>query len=52
MYGAMRAGLRAELDEIRAAGLFKAERIISTPQIAGMSRMKNGVIHSRPPVMS
>jgi glycine C-acetyltransferase len=36
MYGAMRAGLRAELDEIRAAGLFKAERIISTPQNAAV----------------
>jgi glycine C-acetyltransferase len=36
MYGAMRDGLRAELDEIRAAGLFKAERIISTPQNAAV----------------
>jgi glycine C-acetyltransferase len=36
MYGAMRAGLRTELDEIRAAGLFKAERIISTPQNAAV----------------
>ncbi|MEU5690618.1 glycine C-acetyltransferase [Actinosynnema sp. NPDC020468] len=32
MYGAMREGLRAGLDEIRAAGLYKAERVIATPQ--------------------
>ncbi|MPZ82637.1 MAG: glycine C-acetyltransferase [Actinophytocola sp.] len=36
MYGAMRQGLRAELDEIRAAGLYKAERVISTPQNAAV----------------
>jgi glycine C-acetyltransferase len=36
MYGAMRDGLRAELEEIRAAGLFKAERVISTPQNASV----------------
>jgi glycine C-acetyltransferase len=36
MYGAMREGLRAELEEIRAAGLFKAERVISTPQNAAV----------------
>ncbi|MGB3437147.1 MAG: glycine C-acetyltransferase [Actinophytocola sp.] len=32
MFGAMRENLRSELDEIRAAGLYKAERVISTPQ--------------------
>ncbi|HEV7650655.1 MAG TPA: glycine C-acetyltransferase [Actinophytocola sp.] len=36
MYGAMRQGLEAELEEIRAAGLFKAERVISTPQNAAV----------------
>ncbi len=36
MYGAMRQGLRDELDEIRKAGLFKAERVISTPQNASV----------------
>ena len=36
MYGAMRQGLQAELEEIRAAGLFKAERVISTPQNAAV----------------
>jgi glycine C-acetyltransferase len=36
MFGAMRDNLRTELDEIRAAGLFKAERVISTPQNASV----------------
>jgi glycine C-acetyltransferase len=36
MFGAMREGLRAELDEIRAAGLFKAERVITSPQNASV----------------
>lgn len=34
MFGAMRDNLRKELTEIRDAGLYKAERIISTPQNA------------------
>ncbi|MBB5806750.1 glycine C-acetyltransferase [Saccharothrix ecbatanensis] len=34
MYGAMREDLRTGLDEIRAAGLYKAERVIGTPQNA------------------
>ncbi len=36
MFGAMRENLRSELDEIRAAGLYKAERVISTPQNAAV----------------
>ncbi|HEY7592608.1 MAG TPA: glycine C-acetyltransferase [Actinophytocola sp.] len=36
MYGAMRQGLADELAEIRKAGLFKAERVISTPQNAAV----------------
>ncbi|GAA1267396.1 glycine C-acetyltransferase [Saccharothrix xinjiangensis] len=36
MYGAMREDLRAGLDEIRAAGLYKAERVISSPQDAAV----------------
>jgi glycine C-acetyltransferase len=36
MYGAMRENLLAELAEIRAAGLYKAERVISTPQNASV----------------
>jgi glycine C-acetyltransferase len=36
MYGAMRQGLLDELNEIRKAGLFKAERVISTPQNAAV----------------
>ncbi|MFD7655901.1 glycine C-acetyltransferase [Actinosynnema sp. NPDC059797] len=36
MYGAMREDLRTGLDEIRAAGLYKAERVISSPQDAAV----------------
>ncbi|GAB3438103.1 glycine C-acetyltransferase [Actinophytocola sediminis] len=36
MYGAMRENLLAELAEIRAAGLFKSERVLSTPQNAAV----------------
>ncbi|MBW4719433.1 glycine C-acetyltransferase [Saccharothrix obliqua] len=36
MYGAMRDDLRAGLDEIREAGLYKAERVIGTPQNAAV----------------
>jgi glycine C-acetyltransferase len=34
MFTTMRADLRTELEEIRAAGLFKTERVLSTPQDA------------------
>ena len=34
MYGSVREELLAELSEIREAGLFKAERVITTPQDA------------------
>jgi glycine C-acetyltransferase len=34
MYGELKQQLRGELDEIRAAGLYKAERVIDTPQAA------------------
>jgi glycine C-acetyltransferase len=36
MYGAMRQGLTDELEKIHEAGLFKAERVISTPQNAAV----------------
>ncbi|ONI82172.1 glycine C-acetyltransferase [Saccharothrix sp. ALI-22-I] len=36
MYGAMREDLRTGLDEIRSAGLYKAERVIGTPQNAAV----------------
>jgi glycine C-acetyltransferase len=36
MYGAMRDDLRAGLAEIRAAGLYKAERVIGSPQNAAV----------------
>lgn len=32
MYESVRDGLRATLDEITEAGLFKPERVISTPR--------------------
>ncbi|MCC6342798.1 MAG: glycine C-acetyltransferase [Bryobacterales bacterium] len=46
MYGAIRQHLEATLEEIRAGGLFKNERFISTPQdarigLAGGSRVLN-----------
>ena len=34
MYSAVKDQLASELDEIRAAGLYKAERVIATPQQA------------------
>jgi glycine C-acetyltransferase len=34
VYGSMRDHLRSTLDEIRAAGLYKGERLINTPQSA------------------
>jgi glycine C-acetyltransferase len=36
MFGEMQEHLRKELEEIRAAGLYKAERVISTPQNASV----------------
>jgi glycine C-acetyltransferase len=36
MFGAMKENLRDDLEEIRKAGLYKAERIISTPQNAAV----------------
>ena len=36
MYGAIREQLRSTLDEIRAAGLYKGERVITGPQSANV----------------
>ena len=36
MYSAVKDQLTSELDEIRAAGLYKAERVIGTPQSANV----------------
>ncbi|MFR9675509.1 glycine C-acetyltransferase [Streptomyces sp. TR02-1] len=36
MFETLREDLRTELDEIRAAGLYKSERVISSPQSAGI----------------
>ena len=43
MYGAIKTQLQAELDEIRQAGLYKAERVIESPQGA-----KVGVGQNKP----
>ena len=42
MYGALKTQLQAVLDEIRQAGLYKAERVIESPQGArvGVGRNK------------
>ena len=37
MYGDLKTQLQTELDEIRAAGLYKGERVIDTPQAARVS---------------
>ena len=34
MYGNLKTQLQTELDEIRAAGLYKGERVIDSPQAA------------------
>src|SRR5690348_1869174 len=34
MYGTLQAHLKTQLDEIRAAGLYKGERVITSPQQA------------------
>src|SRR5437660_720044 len=36
MYGAIRDDVRSTLEEIREAGLYKAERVITTPQNASV----------------
>lgn len=41
MYGELKNDLRRGIDEIRAAGLYKAERVIGTPQNASV-RVGNG----------
>jgi glycine C-acetyltransferase len=46
MFGTMREDLRTTLDEIRAAGLYKAERVIGSPQNASV-RVGDG-----PPVLN
>ncbi|MFD5746677.1 glycine C-acetyltransferase [Streptomyces sp. NPDC127033] len=42
MYGSVRDDLSATLDDIRAAGLFKPERVISTPQSASVAVAEGG----------
>src|SRR3954454_13544799 len=46
MYGAIRQNLANQLDEIRAAGLFKGERVITSPQQAHVG------VQGRPEVLN
>jgi glycine C-acetyltransferase len=45
MYGAIREHLAQQLNEIRAAGLFKAERVIASPQQARVSVAGKSVLN-------
>lgn len=45
MYASVRDDLRATLDEIRDAGLFKPERVITTPQSASVSVASGEVLN-------
>lgn len=45
MYASVRDDLRATLDEIRDAGLFKPERVINTPQNASVSVASGDVLN-------
>lgn len=45
MYASVRDDLRANLDEIRDAGLFKPERVITTPQNASVSVASGDVLN-------
>ncbi|MFC0597704.1 glycine C-acetyltransferase [Streptomyces palmae] len=45
MFDSMRQDLRAQLDEIRAAGLYKDERVIGSPQSAGITVAEDRVLN-------
>jgi len=45
MYGNLKTQLQSELDEIRAAGLYKGERVIDTPQAARVSVGERSVLN-------
>ena len=45
MYGELKNQLKAELYEIRAAGLYKGERVIDTPQAARVSVGEHSVLN-------
>ena len=45
MYGDLKTQLQSELDEIRAAGLYKGERVIDTPQAARVSVGERSVLN-------
>ena len=44
MYGNLKTELQSELDEIRAAGLYKGERVINTPQSARIGVGRTGPV--------
>ncbi len=45
MYGDLKTQLQTELEEIRAAGLYKGERVIDTPQAARVSVGERSVLN-------
>ncbi len=46
MYGAMRQNLASQLEQIRSAGLWKDERVLTSPQQARVSvRDRIGVLN-------
>jgi len=45
MYGDLKTSLQIELDEIRAAGLYKGERVIDTPQAARVNVGERSVLN-------
>ena len=45
MYGDLKTSLQTELDEIRAAGLYKGERVIDTPQAARVNVGERSVLN-------
>ena len=45
MYGDLKTQLQSELDEIRAAGLYKGERVIDTPQAARVNVGERSVLN-------
>ena len=51
MFGAMRENLRTTLEEIREAGLYKSERVITSPQRASVT-VGDGVISADEPVLN
>ena len=45
MYGELKTQLQSELNEIRAAGLYKCEQVIETPQAARVTVGERSVLN-------